>query len=72
MGDPVVPVMESPPGPRVLIDGGEYLYFGGTAYLGLQGHPEIIRAACEATASFGIGSATSRTGFADTPPTLDV
>lgn len=67
-----MPVMQSPPGPRTVIDGREYLYFGGTAYLGLQGHPEVIRAACQAVRDFGVGSATSRTGFGDTPPVLEV
>jgi 7-keto-8-aminopelargonate synthetase-like enzyme len=44
----------------------------GTGYLGLQGHPEVIRAACEATQQYGIHSATSRAGFGNTPPTLSV
>ena len=67
-----MPVMQSPPGAETVIDGRRYLYFSGTGYLGLQGHPEVIRAACEATRQYGIGSATSRGGYGDTPPTLDV
>ena len=65
-------VMQSPPGAETVIDGRRYLYFGGTAYLGLQGHPEVIRAACEATERYGLASATTRAWFGDTPPVLDV
>lgn len=65
-------VMESAPGAETVIDGRRYLYFAGTGYLGLQGHAEVIRAACEATRQFGIGSATSRRGFGNTPPVLEV
>ena len=64
--------MQSPPGPSTVIDGRRYLYFVGTGYLGLQGHPELIRAACEAARQYGIGSATTRAGFGNTQPTLDV
>ena len=67
-----MPIMESPPGAETLIDGRRYLYFAGTGYLGLQGNPEIIRAACVAVERYGLGSATSRGGFGDTPPVLDV
>ncbi len=67
-----MPIMQSPPGAETIIDGRRYLYFAGTGYLGLQGHPEVIRAACEATQQYGLGSATSRAGFGDTPPTLAV
>lgn len=66
-----MPVMQSPPGAETVIDGRRYLYFVGTGYLGLQGHPEVIRAAGEAAGQYGIGSATSRTGFGDTPPLLE-
>ncbi|MBN2024835.1 MAG: aminotransferase class I/II-fold pyridoxal phosphate-dependent enzyme [Pirellulales bacterium] len=66
-----MPTMHSPPGPFTVIDGRRYLYFGGTGYLGLQGHPEVIRAACEAAGQYGIGSATSRAGCGETPPLLD-
>jgi 7-keto-8-aminopelargonate synthetase-like enzyme len=54
-----------------VIDGRRYLYFAGTAYYGLQGHPEVIRAACEATERFGIASATTRAWFGATPPLLE-
>ena len=67
-----MPEMQSPPGAETVIDGRRYLYFAGTGYLGLQGHPEVIRAACEAAKQYGLGSATSRTGFGNTPPVLDV
>jgi 8-amino-7-oxononanoate synthase len=40
--------------------------------LGLQGHAEVIRAACEAAQRYGTGSATSRNGFGNTPPVLEV
>ncbi len=53
--------LDSPPGPSVIVDGDEYLYFGGTGYLGLQRHPEVIRAAKDAVEQFGIHTATSRT-----------
>jgi len=64
--------MQSPPGAETVIDGRTYLYFVGTGYLGLQGHPEVARAACEAIGQYGIGSATSRTGFGNTPPVVEV
>jgi 7-keto-8-aminopelargonate synthetase-like enzyme len=67
-----MPIMQSPPGAETVIDGRRYLYFAGTAYLGLQGHPEVIRAACEATRRYGIGSATNRAWFGSTPPLVEV
>ncbi len=67
-----MPLMQSPPGPVTRIDGREYLYFVGTGYLGLQGRPEVIAAACEAAEKYGIGSANSRTAFGTTPPVVEV
>ena len=64
--------MQSPPGAECVIDGRSYLYFGGTSYLGLHGHPEVIAAACEATQKYGIHPATSRSLFGNTPVTLAV
>ncbi|MEN6558100.1 MAG: pyridoxal phosphate-dependent aminotransferase family protein [Thermoguttaceae bacterium] len=65
-------LLESPPDAVVRIDGRPYLYFAGTSYLGLQGRPEVIRAACEAAERFGLGSANSRTAFGTTPPLLQM
>jgi 7-keto-8-aminopelargonate synthetase-like enzyme len=64
--------MQSPPGAETVIDGRRYLYFAGTAYLGLQGRADVIHAACEATRRYGVGSATNRAWFGTTPPLLDV
>jgi 8-amino-7-oxononanoate synthase len=66
----IMPILEGPPGASARIDGRDYVYFAGTGYLGLQGHADVIRAACEATQRFGIHSATTRAGFGNTPPTL--
>jgi 7-keto-8-aminopelargonate synthetase-like enzyme len=59
--------MMSPPGARVLVDGVEYDYFGGTGYLGLQGHPEVIEAMCRAAQTLGVHTATSRSRYASQP-----
>ncbi len=52
-------ILRSPIGARARIDGREVDYFCGTSYFGLHGHPEVVAAACEATRSYGIGSATA-------------
>ena len=64
--------MESPPGPETVFDGRRYLYFGGTSYLGLAGHPEIIDAGCEAMRECGVHSATSRSRIGLMPPVVSV
>ncbi|MBN2577525.1 MAG: pyridoxal phosphate-dependent aminotransferase family protein [Pirellulales bacterium] len=63
--------MQSPPGAYTVIDGRRCLYFVGTGYLGLQGHPEVIRAACEAVQKYGVHSATTRAGLGNSPPVLE-
>jgi 8-amino-7-oxononanoate synthase len=65
-------VMQSAPGAETIIDGKKYVYFVGTGYLGLHGHPEVIEAACRATRQYGIGSATSREGYGNNPCLLEV
>ena len=64
--------MQSPPGAETVIDGRRYLYFVGTGYLGLQGRPEVIRAACEAAQQYGVGSGTTRAGYGTTPPLVEL
>ena len=66
------PLMQSPPGAFTTIDGRQFLYFVGTGYLGLQGRAEVIQAACDAARQYGVGSATTRTGYGTTPPLLEV
>lgn len=64
--------MDSPPGPEVLIDGRPYHYFGGTSYYGLHGHPAVIEAGCEGFLRYGFHTATSRAGFGNSAPLLEV
>ncbi len=65
-------VMESAPGAETVLNGRRYLYFGGTGYFGLQGHPAVIRAGVRVFHDFGTHSATSRSGFGDNPILLEV
>ena len=55
-----VPLIESPPGPVVTIDGRRYVYFSGTAYLCLQARSAVIAAIGVAANRSGVHSATSR------------
>jgi 7-keto-8-aminopelargonate synthetase-like enzyme len=64
-------IMQSAPGPEAVIDGVRYLYFGGTSYLGLANHPEVIEAGCEALRKYGVHSATTRARFGTNPPVLE-
>jgi 7-keto-8-aminopelargonate synthetase-like enzyme len=64
--------MESAPGAETIIGGKRRLYFAGTSYFGLHGHPEVIRAGVEAFQKYGTHSATSRAGFGNNPVLLEV
>lgn len=59
--------LQSPIGPRVVINGREVDYFSGTGYLGLQSHPEVLRAAEETLRQYGLTTATSRGGYGEHP-----
>jgi 8-amino-7-oxononanoate synthase len=76
LGDAPAPaggfIMEGPPGPQTVINGRRYLYFGGTGYFALHGHPEVIAAGVAALRKYGLHSATSRTGFGNTPVQLEL
>ncbi len=65
-------VMESAPGPETVLNGRRCLYFGGTGYFALHGHPEVIAAGIAAFRKYGCHSATSRTGFGNTPVQLEL
>ncbi|HAV63313.1 MAG TPA: hypothetical protein DCY13_13225, partial [Verrucomicrobiales bacterium] len=65
-------VIESAPGPEAVIDGVRHLYFGGTSYLGLAAHPEVIEAGCAALRRYGVHSATTRARFGTNPPVQEV
>ncbi|MDH4196032.1 MAG: pyridoxal phosphate-dependent aminotransferase family protein [Candidatus Aminicenantes bacterium] len=65
-------VMESAPGAETVINGRTYVYFGGTGYFGLHGHPELIKAGVEAYHKYGTHSGTTRSGFGNNPVLLDV
>jgi glycine C-acetyltransferase/8-amino-7-oxononanoate synthase len=52
--------IESAQGPRVQIDGQDYLLLCSNNYLGLANHPALIDASCKATRDFGTGSGASR------------
>ena len=52
-------VRESAQGPRILMEGREYLAFCSNDYLGLANHPRIVEAAVDAALRHGVGQGAS-------------
>lgn len=53
------PLLESPQGPEVLVDGQPLLAFCSNDYLGLASHPEVIRALQQGAEKWGVGGGAS-------------
>ncbi|UVT20727.1 MAG: 8-amino-7-oxononanoate synthase [Nitrospira sp.] len=60
--------LESATGPTVRYAGREIILLSSNDYLGLSTHPEVIRAAIEATEQYGTGSGASRLISGTLPP----
>lgn len=64
--------LSGPPGPVSKINNREFDYYCGTGYFALHGHSDLIKAACDATHIYGLGSGTSRASFGNHSILLDV
>lgn len=53
------PLLESPQGPEVVVDGQPLLAFCSNDYLGLASHPEVIRAMQQGAEKWGVGGGAS-------------
>lgn len=65
-------LMDSAPGAKTIINGKEYLYFGGTSYYELHKKEEVINSAINALKKYGINSASSRSSYGTTQLLLEV
>ena len=53
------PLLETPQGPEVVVDGERLLAFCSNDYLGLANHPEVIAALQQGAAKWGVGGGAS-------------
>ncbi|MWV10465.1 8-amino-7-oxononanoate synthase [Pseudomonas sp. R-28-1W-6] len=53
------PLLDSPQGPEVVVDGRPLLAFCSNDYLGLANHPEVIRAMQQGAQQWGVGGGAS-------------
>jgi 7-keto-8-aminopelargonate synthetase-like enzyme len=65
-------LMDSAPGAKTIINGKEYLYFGGTSYFELHKNEEVINSAINALKKYGINSSSSRNSYGTTQLLLEV
>ncbi len=65
-------LIDSAPGAKVLINGKEYLYFGGTSYYELHKNEDVINSAINALKKYGINSSSSRNSYGTTQLLLQV
>jgi 7-keto-8-aminopelargonate synthetase-like enzyme len=66
-----VKVMSGPLGAHIVLDGVRYANFGGSSYLGLSGHPDILEAGAAALRSGGAGYQFARSYGIASPAHLD-
>lgn len=53
------PLLETPQGPEVMVEGERLLAFCSNDYLGLANHPEVVRAMQQGAAQWGVGGGAS-------------
>lgn len=53
------PLLQSPQGPMVQVDGSAYLAFSSNDYLGLANHPKVVQALQQGASQWGVGGGAS-------------
>ncbi|MDH0301380.1 MULTISPECIES: 8-amino-7-oxononanoate synthase [unclassified Pseudomonas] len=66
------PLLESPQGPQVVVDGQPLLAFCSNDYLGLANHPEVIKAWREGAKRWGVGGGASHLVIGHSTPHHEV